>query len=162
MKLNKYSIVLLVFLSTILLVITAYQLYRTKESHYPLTCRAWLTQVKDNISINVLLRFMFRDGYGTVSMNGHKIYQNGSTSVISRMVYFNFRQDGDFYLLTSKNIVKFPDDNVDEEWVGNYFPAFYLKKEKDLYINILNQGDNNIIFIDPIPLLVCKTVLFGQ
>jgi len=162
MKLNRYFIVLIIFLTTLLVAISTYRLYRTKESHHPFTCRTWLTLVNDNSSVKVVLKFMFKKGYGTVSINGRENDNDGSTRVVSRMIYFIFKQDGNFYPLTSKNIVKLPDDNVDSAWMEKYFPDFYHKTEQDLYMNILSQGGNNIIFVDPIPLLVCKTVLPGQ
>lgn len=137
----------------------AWQTFYQKRTQQPFSCRATLTQYKHGDTLKLALTVMFKDGYGTVALNGQSKMSGEPGHTFSRKVYFTYKPDGEFYPLVNQKLLKYPDDNVPEGEVERNLSGFYTRAGQELYINIIRQKNgNNIFFIETIPFFSCKEV----
>ncbi|WP_435927841.1 hypothetical protein [Dryocola sp. BD613] len=154
----KVKMGMLILLVVLILFAAGRLLYQLKVKQQ-FSCQAALIQHNEDSSINLSLKFMFKNGYGIVTLNGQSSSPEGLTKKFNRKIYFTYRHDGEFYPLTSKKILKYPDDNVADAWLERYFPAFYISSGQDIYLNIIRQRNGyNIFFHEVIPIFVCKEI----
>lgn len=133
--------------------------YYNHTQNQPFTCRISTEQQNNSAILKLSILFMFKRNYGIATINGQSSDSEGHNLKIRRDIYFNFKKDGDFYPLTSRKIINFPDDNVSNLWIGKYLPSFYVEKDQDLYFIIDKQKNGNYIFImNSIPLFICKSI----
>lgn len=151
------SIIVVFFVFLIFLIFHFFYRYGSQQSF---TCRAWFVQQYDDIELNLSIKFMFKDNYGTAAVNGQSEQkEGGGVKKISREIYFIYQGDSEFYFLTSRRNVKYPDDNVTDAWLSKYLPNFYVRTGQDLYLTIHRQKNrNNLFFVDAIPLFNCKAI----
>lgn len=158
MKLKKTEIGIFVVLIVFAISI-AWQSFYQKRTHQPFSCRATLTQYKNGHSLKLAIKFMFKNDYGTVALNGQSRIHGESDRTFNRKIYFTYKHDGEFYPLMSQKVLRYPGDNVPEREVEENLSHFYTKAGQELYINIIRQKNgNDIFFIETIPFFSCKEI----
>ncbi len=141
----------------------AWQQFYQQRNHQPFSCRAILTQYKHGHSLKLALKVMFKNGYGTIALNGQTNVSGESGYTFNRKIYFTYKHDGEFYPLTSQKILKYPGDNVPEGEVEKHLSDFYIRAGEELYVNVVRQKEgNNIFFIETIPFFSCKEIDMGS
>lgn len=151
-----FTIAIVFILSLSILAAHSYYHY---TQYKPFTCRTLTVQQNNDTMLKLSILFMFKKDYGIATINGQSTDTEGRSLKISRDIYFNFKQDGEFYPLTSRKIIKFPDDNVSNIWLSKYLPDFYVQNNQDLYFIISRQkNDNSLFFLNSMPLFTCKNI----
>ncbi|MFU2316233.1 hypothetical protein [Rahnella sp. PCH160] len=121
------------------------------------SCAASLSQHYTHDNVDVSLSYTVRGTSGLISINGRS--QVHPEKVFNRKISFTMHKEGDVYFMTSKSNLKFPDDNVDDTWLGIHEPDFFVYPEKSIYMRIDQQENNSYLFmIDTIPTYVCKSI----
>ncbi|THD51258.1 hypothetical protein ERD95_09065 [Enterobacteriaceae bacterium ML5] len=121
------------------------------------SCAASFSQHYASDNVDVSLSYTVRGTSGIISINGRS--QAHPDKVFNRKISFTMHRKGNIYFMTSKRNLKFPDDNVDDIWLGEHEPDFFVYPDKSIYMRIDQQENNNYLFmIDPIPTYVCKSI----
>lgn len=135
--------------------ITAYYLWH-RYYVQPFSCQANLVQHHPEETLSLWLNYTFDGNSGTLSMNARA--QSDPNKVIDRKIPFRVERKDSVFLLTSEKNMKFPDDNVDDEWLAKYEPQFFVYPEKSIYIRINEQQNGNYIFtLGTLPTYMCRT-----
>lgn len=134
--------------------IVTYALHK-KHQDNEFNCVASFSQHYSHESFDISLNYMMRGDSGVVSINGHS--REDAEKVFSRKISFHLRQEGDLYYLVSDKNIKLPDDSMDDNVLSQYEPQFFVYPDKEFYIRIVRQKNDNYIFmVDSIPTYVCK------
>lgn len=131
--------------------------YQWHQYHVqPFSCHANLVQYHPAEVLTFWLNYTFDGNSGTLSMNGR--VQNSPNKIIDRKILFQIERKGLVFFLTSEKNMKFPDDNVDDEWLAKYEPHFFIYPGKSIYIHINKQQNGNYVFtLGTLPTYVCRT-----
>lgn len=154
MRTSRILKVLLPVLATATAAVSIYSLW-DKNRLDEFSCVASFSQHYENENIDVSLRFMFNGKAGVVSINGRA--QSDAKKVFNRKISFTMRRHQYIYYLTSEKNLKFPDDNVDDGWLSQYEPDFFVYPDKSLHIRINQQKSGNYLFmISVLPTYICN------
>lgn len=135
-------------------VMTGYYLWHRSYVH-PFTCQANLVQHHPDETLGVWLNYTFDGKFGTLSMNARS--QNDPNKIIDRKISFQVERKDHLYLLTSDKNMIFPDDNVEDSWLEEYLPQFFVYPGKSIYMRINEQHNGNYIFtLGTLPTYVCR------
>ncbi|MGK3143641.1 hypothetical protein [Pantoea sp. C2G6] len=119
------------------------------------TCHANFVQHYSQESYYVSISYTVRKNFGLLHITG--MSDKDPKKIFNRKIPFNFQRNGDIYYMTSKKNIKFPDDNFNDKELGQYEPGFFISPGRDIYMRILPQENNNLLFIvDSIPTYVCN------
>ena len=118
-------------------------------------CAANLVQHYSDEAYDLSLNYMIRGNFGLVHITGRS--ESYPEKIFNRKVSFKLQRNGDlFYMVAIKNI-RLPDDNFSDEEMSRYVPRFFVTSEKDIYMRVLKQKNNNFVFmVDSIPTYVCN------
>lgn len=143
------------FCLAVVLVLSGYYLWLR---YYPqsFSCKANLIQHHPGEKISIWLNYVFDGQTGTLSMNGR--VHSDKDKIFNRKISFRVERDDDLYYLTSERNMKFPDDNVGNEWLEKYEPLFFVYPGKSIYMRINKQRNSNYIFtLGTLPTYVCRS-----
>lgn len=122
----------------------------------PFSCQANLVQHHPEEQLTLWLNYIFDGNSGTLSMNGS--VDSDPTKNIDRKIFFQVERKDNVFLLTSLRHMKFPDDNVTDNWLEKYEPQFFVYPGKSIYIRINEQQNDNYIFtLGTLPTYVCRS-----
>jgi len=118
-------------------------------------CTASLVQHYNDEAYNLSLSYMMRGSFGLVHITGRSDIH--PDKIINRKVSFKIRRSKDIYHMVSEKNIRLSDDNFSDEELGRYLPHFFVSAGKDIYIRVLKQKNNNLIFmVDSVPTYVCN------
>ncbi|MTH45718.1 hypothetical protein [Intestinirhabdus alba] len=138
----------------ILLLMAIYYFHAGLFKDDEFSCRANFVQHYPDLTLNISLDYHFSGKKGMVSMNGYIV--NEPEKIFNRKIYFSYEKNGDIYYLHPEKNVIFPGNNVESKWLEKYEPKFFINSEEDLYLRILEQGDDKRMFIfSTIPTYIC-------
>lgn len=126
--------------------------------YYPqsFTCKANLVQHHPGEKLTIWLNYVFDGRTGTLSMNGS--VHSDEDKIFNRKIFFRVERNDNLYYLTSERNLKFPDDNVDDEWLKKYEPLFFVYPGKSIYMRINEQRNGNYVFtLGSLPTYVCRS-----
>ncbi|MCV2534057.1 hypothetical protein NQH46_13275 [Enterobacter wuhouensis] len=149
---------LLFILATCLTTGSALVSYFLWQRYYvqPFSCQANLVQHHPEETLSLWLNYIFDGNSGTLSMNGR--VQSDPTKIIDRKIPFRVERKDSVYFLTSDKNMKFPDDNVEDEWLAKYEPQFFVYPGKSIYIRINEQQNGNYLFtLGTLPTYMCRS-----
>ncbi|HED2547363.1 hypothetical protein [Raoultella planticola] len=154
MRISRKLKVLLPVLTAATAAVFIYSLW-SKKGPDDFSCVASFSQHYANENIDVSLRFMFSGQAGVVSINGRA--RSDSQNIFNRKISFSMRRHQDIYYMTSEKNIKFPDDNVDDGWLSQYQPDFFVYPDKSLHIRINQQKNGNYLFMfSALPTYICN------
>lgn len=149
----KKMLYIIFALITVALMLCTYYLWLR---YYPqnFNCRVKLIQHHPGEKLNIWLNYVFDGQTGTLNMNG--IVQSDENKTFNRKISFNVERNGNLYRLTSIGNYKFPDNNVNDEWMSKYLPQFFIYSNKSIYIRINKLNNGNYIFaVGTLPTYAC-------
>jgi len=121
------------------------------------SCTASLSQYYSGDIVDVSLIYTVHGTSGIISFNGRS--QAHPDKVFNRKISFTMHKEGDIYFMTSKSNLKFPDDNVDDTWLAEHEPVFFVYPDKSIYMRIKKQKNESYLFMtDAIPTYICKSI----
>lgn len=119
------------------------------------SCVASVSQHYKNENIDISLRFIFRGQAGVVSISGRS--KSDFEKVFNRKISFTVRKHQDIYYMISEKNIKFPDDNVNDVWLSQYEPDFFVYPNKSIHTRIEQQANGNYLFmISVLPTFICN------
>lgn len=119
------------------------------------SCHANFIQHHPDETLNLWLDYRFSGGRGVLSINGK--VQGEPSKKINRKIFFSVRKYNSIYHLRSEKNFKFPEDNVDDNWLEKYEPAFFVHPEKSIYVRIREQQNGSYLFMfSSLPAYVCS------
>ncbi|MDY0419877.1 hypothetical protein PYW49_19695 [Enterobacter sp. 170198] len=122
----------------------------------PFSCQANLVQHHPEEKLSLWLNYIFDGNSGTLSMNAS--VDSDPTKIIDRKIFFRVERKDNVFLLTSVRHMKFPDDNVTDNWLEKYEPQFFVYPGKSIYFRINEQQNGNYIFtLGTLPTYVCRS-----
>ncbi|HDT6544481.1 TPA: hypothetical protein QFT03_004857 [Kluyvera ascorbata] len=142
------------FVLTLALLSGGYYLW---QRYYPqsFSCKANLIQHHPGETLSVWLNYVFDGHSGTLSMNGS--LESDENKIFNRKIFFRVERDDNRYYLTSERNMKFPDDNINDEWLTKYEPLFFVYSGKSIYMRINEQRNGSYIFtLGSLPTYVCR------
>ncbi|WP_111208812.1 hypothetical protein [Pantoea sp. ARC270] len=146
-----------ILLGAVIVAETTYLLYHYIQRRQPenFSCHANLVQHYNDDKYKLSLDYMIRGNFGLVHITGRS--ENNPENTFNRKVSFNLERNGDiFYMFSTKNI-RLPDDNLSDDEMKMYVPHFFVTSERDIYMRVIKQKNNNFIFmVDSIPTYVCN------
>lgn len=143
--------ILLCFLAGFILV-GYYFWYRNNEQFF--SCQASLEKLHPEEKLSLWLNYIFSGNSGSLSMNGW-VHSEPKT-IINRKIFFRVERKDHVFLLTSERYIKFPGDNVSDEWLEKYEPKFFIHPNKSIFMQINKQQNGNYIFsLGTLPIYVC-------
>lgn len=156
MKLTRKAIILFSVAGAGVVAVLIYSFWHSSTLDN-FSCAASLSQHYTHDNVDVSLSYTVRGTSGLISINGRS--QANPEKVFNRKISFTMQKEGDVYFMTSKSNLKFPDDNVDDAWLGIHEPDFFVYPDKSIYMRIVQQKNNSYLFmIDTIPTYVCKSI----
>ena len=121
----------------------------------PFSCQANLVQHHPSETLSLWLNYTFDGKSGTLSMNGS--LESDENKIFNRKIFFRVERDDNRYYLTSERNMKFPDDNINDEWLTKYEPLFFVYSGKSIYMRINEQRNGSYIFtLGSLPTYVCR------
>lgn len=158
MKLNRLPAKLL-FISFLLVALAiAYSIwhYVNNIKGKEFTCIASFVQHFNNDTLSLSLNYKISRNSGTLSMYGYS--ENEPDKKFNRKLIFDIvRKEGIYYFHSIKNI-EFPDDNVDNEWLRQYEPDFFVYPDKDISLQVQELSNGNYLFVfSTLPTYVCHS-----
>lgn len=157
MKLNRLPIELL-FISFMLLVLAiSYSIWHYLNAKgQQFTCTASFVQHFTNDTLFLSLNYRIAINSGTLNMYGYS--KNEPHRKFNRKINFDIEKKEGIYYFHSKNNQVFPDDNVDDEWLSKYEPAFFVYPGKDISLQIQEQSNGNYLFVlSTLPTYICHS-----
>ena len=136
-------------------VVAAYYFW---HRHYiqPFSCQANFIQHHRDETLSLWLNYTVEGNSGILSMNGR--LKSDPTKTLNRKVFFQIERKDSVYNLTSIRNMKFPDDNISDSWLEKYEPLFFICPNKNIYMRIKKQQNENYLFIlGTLPTYVCHT-----
>lgn len=157
---KKMIVKLFVFLLIILICTIALKLYqRVNISNF--SCYAFLTQSYKDEKINVSVGYTLNGGAGIISMNGYS--ETKPEKKFNRKIYFKVSKHNEIYHMHSIENIKFPDDNVDDEWLSLHEPSFFIYPNKSIYLKIIPLKNKNFLFMtNSIPSYICMSISYKK
>ncbi|MGC6389837.1 hypothetical protein ACMV8I_19580 [Ewingella sp. S1.OA.A_B6] len=154
-KTNRKIVILLSLTFVIAIAGVIYSLWK-KYAIENFSCAASFSQHYSNESLDVSLNYIFRENVGIININGHAT--SDPTKVFNRKISFSLQKKQDIYYLISDNNLKFPDDTVEDSWLSQYEPDFFVYANKSIHMRIVQQANGSrIFFIATVPTYVCKS-----
>lgn len=121
----------------------------------PFSCRANFIQHNSDETLYIWLNYTVEGTRGILSMNGH--IQSDLNKKIDRKIYFKVQREDGIYIFTSLRNMKFPSDNVNDNWLKGYEPLFFIYPNKEIYIKIEKLRNGNHLFsLEALPTYVCQ------
>lgn len=118
-------------------------------------CTANLLQHYSDETYYLTLNFIVNDNFGVVHITGRS--DKHPKKIVNRKISFKLQRNRDLYYMTSQKNISLPDDNISDEDLSHYIPAFFVTTEKDIYMQIQQQHNKNFLFkIESIPTYVCN------
>lgn len=120
------------------------------------TCKAQMSLLHGEFTLNSRYQFNFLDTKGDVIINGQVVNQ-GITYVINREITFEYQKKTDHLLLKNTRIEFFSGDEDNKSGINYHLPDFFTKKGGELAIDI-NQGiyGNPVFVVSGTPLFFCE------
>jgi hypothetical protein len=129
-----------------------YLWYRNNEQSF--SCLANLEKHHPDEKLSLWLNYIFSGNSGSLSINGW--VHSEPKKNINRKIFFQVERKDHVFLLTSVRHMKFPGDNVSDDWLEKYEPEFFIHPNKSIYILINEQQNGNYIFmLGTLPTYVC-------
>ncbi len=120
-------------------------------------CHANVRVFKDNVELKVLFSYSMKAGSGVANVSGSLMTEGKITGRISRVTTFSYVQKGKVYSLQSNNAVKSNLDTLDNAFLGQYLPAFYLENAAHLILTIVPQNNSGWVFsTGKVPSFFCE------
>ena len=143
--------ILLCFLAGSILALY-YLWHRNNEQSF--ACQANLEKHHPAEKLSLWLNYIFSGNSGSLSMNG---WVHGEPKkIINRKILFQVERNDHVFLLTTVRYMKFPDDNVNDDWLEKYEPEFFVHPDKSIYMRINEQQNGNYVFtLGTLPTYVC-------
>jgi len=154
--LKNLSVFFLIALALLASANLAYVLWQLKhDDNNAISCTANHITHGSMGTIHGTSYYVFNNTGGFLSLNGY--LEEDPSIIFNRKILFDYRRDQDTYTLRSVHNIKYPDDSVSDEWMAQRFPDFFVYEDKDLYIKIIKQFNNNyLFFIGTLPTFSCK------
>jgi hypothetical protein len=122
----------------------------------PFTCQASFVQHYPDETLTLSLNYRIEREGGLLSIHGR--VDSDPTKKINRKIAFSLNKKNDVYLLQSGKNIKFPGDTVDDRWLRQYEPAFFVYPGEKIYVQISEQKKDNYLFIfSSLPTYVCHS-----
>lgn len=119
-----------------------------------ISCQANFVQHHQDDTLEFWLNYKISGDSGILSMIGQS--KNDPTKKIDRKVAFSVQENNKAYHFTSQENIKFPDDNVADNWLSKYEPEFFVYSGKSILIVINEQINGGYIFsFSTLPAYIC-------
>lgn len=135
--------------------------YTQRQQMKYFNCSANLVQHYNAEAYELSLNYMIRGNFGLVHITGRSDVD--PEKIFNRKVSFRLQRYGDLYYMIAEKNIKLPGDNFNDEELSAYVPHFFITSQKDIYMRILKQSNNNFVFmVDSIPTYICNTSSKGN
>jgi len=100
--------------------------------------------------------FVFLKNKGDLTVNG-KVKRNGKTYIVNRQISFNYKMEGDIFLLQSTKVYYFSQDIPEKNGINKHLPDFFNQKGGGLALERkFGPYGNSIFFLAGTPLFFCQ------
>lgn len=145
-------------LGAVVLAETIYLVYPYIQRHQQMesfNCAASLVQHYSDEAYHLSLNYMIRGNFGLVHITGRSDIH--PEKIFNRNISFRLQRSKDIFYMVSERNIRLPDDNLSDEEMSRYVPRFFVTTEKNIYMRVLKQKNNNFVFmVDSIPTYVCN------
>lgn len=130
--------------------------YLQREQIDSFNCTANQLKHYSNETYYLTLNFIVRSNFGLVHITGHS--DKNPEKIVNRKISFKLQRNRDLYYMVSQKNIRLPDDNISDEELSLYVPAFFVTSGSDIYMQILKQNNKNFLFkVESIPTYVCNS-----
>ncbi|MEB7540280.1 hypothetical protein NGC37_18420 [Pantoea anthophila] len=146
-------------LGTVIMTETAFLVYPyfQRRNMDSFNCVANIVQHYSDDVYHLSLNYMIRDNFALAHITGRS--DMNPEKIFNRKVSFRLQRKGDIYYMAAEKNIQLPDDNLSEDEISQYISRFFIASDKEVYMRIMKQRNDNFIFIvNSIPTYVCNAI----